>query len=357
MTTKKSLIFNITALLLIAILFISTSSLSEANSISQNPFFFLKKQAWLTLISLAVFFLATKIKLKHLYHYSPTLFLLSTISLLLVLHPQLSHEILGAKRWLKLGYFSFQPSEIFKLIAILYFARLFSQDKNKTIASLLFSATIPLSLILLEPNLSTVILLSTIILSLYYLSGANIIHLFLLCLFGGLITALLIFSSPYRLARLNTLLHPQQNLKTQSYHSQQNLIAIASGGLFGKGIGNSQQKYSFLPQISTDSILAIIGEEVGFMGLAIILFIYLKLLASIFDISKHSSTPFHRLLSAGIALWIGLQTIINISAISAIIPLTGIPLPLVSYGGSSLISTMFGLGLVYNIHNQHGQKK
>jgi cell division protein FtsW len=150
-----------------------------------------------------------------------------------------------------------------------------------------------------------------------------------------------IISSPYRLTRLK-----------QNYHSQQLTISLASGTFFGKGIGNSVQKYSFVPQISTDSILAIIGEEIGFVGVVFLLFLFYTLIKVILNISQKTSDEFQRLFTIGLSSWIFFQSAINISAVSGLIPLTGISLPFISYGGSSLLSLMTAIGIAENIRKQ-----
>ncbi|MBU1130139.1 putative lipid II flippase FtsW [Patescibacteria group bacterium] len=337
---NKQLVSITYVLIIIGFIFISLSS----------EFFLLKKQSLSTIIGTFAFIIASKINLQLLKKYSLYLFILSGFTLFLVLIPGFSQTTLGAKRWLQLGFFSFQPTETFKIISIIYFSTLFSKEKTRTIQSLLFSLLIPLVLILAEPNMSTAVLILSICLSIYYLSGANTIQFFLLCLIGIIASIGIVFLSPYRNARLNTFLNPQNDPTGISYHSKQNILTLASGGLFGKGIGNSKQKYSFLPQLSTDSIFAIIGEELGFFGSTAILLLYFLLINSILAVSKNSKNQYHQLLCIGIACWIAYQSIINISATSAIIPLTGIPLPFVSYGGSSLICLLFSIGLVYNIY-------
>jgi cell division protein FtsW len=201
--------------------------------------------------------------------------------------------------------------------------------------------------------MSTTVLITAIIASIYYLSGSDIKQLFVLTLIGFLVSIILIIGSPYRQARLQTLIDPSSDISGKSYHSNQIIISIASGGLFGKGIGNSSQKYQFLPELTTDSILAIIGEETGFLGISFIIFLYVLLIISIFKISKASPDPENQLISAGVGCWIAFQSLINISAIASIIPLTGIPLPFISYGGSSLLMLLSSIGIILNINNQN----
>ena len=361
-TNKKKSYFPsfliITYLLIsIGLLFISVSSLSEAQINFNDKFYYIKKQLFWVFIGSISLIVASKINLNFIKKYSFYLFLISLFTLILVLIPGMGNTILGARRWLSLGLFSFQPSESFKLVAIIYFSFLFSQANKQNLKSLLISLGPALVLIILEPNLSTAVLIASIVLTIYYLAGGEIISLMITCLIGVLLSILLIFVSPYRQARLNTLINPQNDTLTSSYHSNQIVLGLASGGIFGKGFGNSIQKYQFLPQLTTDSILAIIGEELGFFGLTIIISLYIFLIYSIFKISRQSKNTAHQLIVAGIAAWISYQSLINISAIANVIPLTGVPLPFISYGGSSLLMLLTGIGLVNNIHKHNQSSK
>ena len=336
------LIFLTSILIIIGFLFISISSLAEASNIAGDKFFFLKKQLTWLFIGCIAFLITSKIPTETIKKISPYLYFSSLFLLLLVLIPQLGDKTLGARRWLNIGFTEIQPAEILKLFSIIYFAKLFSQTEKRTIKNLIFYLGIPFALIIAQPNLSTAILISAIVITIYYLSGGEIIHLFILGLFATILSYILIISSPYRLARL-------QGLATGSYHSDQIIMALASGGIFGKGFANSDQKYRFLPKISTDSIVAVIGEETGIIGIVTIVLLFVFLIANLFKIANNSKNSFESLLVSGIGSWIAYQALINISAIVALIPLTGVPLPFISYGGSSLISLMSAIGLAYNI--------
>jgi cell division protein FtsW len=351
---KSSLLSLIFILIGIGITFISISSLTEANNTIGDKFFYLKKQGFWILISFMAFFIASKINLKIIKKISFLFYLGSIIGLILVLIPGFSNETLGAKRWLNLGIFSFQPTELLKLSSIIYFSSLFSVETKRNFVNLVLYLIIPFILIILEPNLSTAILISAMIISLFYLAGGKIMPLFSLCLSLIALSFILVISSPYRLARLNTLLNPSNNTQSISYHSNQIILSLSSGGIFGKGFANSDQKYRFLPKISTDSILAIIGEETGFVGVSLVLITYLFLIFYLLKISSiiHDDL-FSSLLVSGTACWIAYQCLINISAIANLIPLTGVPLPFISYGGSSLLTLMTAMGLVRNIEKKH----
>lgn len=352
MTKKSPLIISVLLLTLIGIFFIAISSLSEASSTIGDQFFFLKKQLTWIPISLITYFIASKIDLKIIIKFVTPTYLFSLLLLVLVFIPQLGSSALGASRWLNLGFISFQPSEIYKITSIIFFAYMFSQEKYRHTKNLIIYLLPALILIILEPNLSTAVLVTAIIFSLFYLSGGNILAIFSISTFAILMGIVLIVTSPYRQARLQTLLDPK-NEQSISYHSQQITIAIASGGLVGKGFANSDQKYKFLPKLSTDSILAVIGEETGFIGITIIIYLYLVLIFYLLKIGRLIKDQFQSLIIVGIACWIAYQALINIFAVASLIPLTGIPLPFISYGGSSLMTLYAAIGLAKNIEKNN----
>jgi len=210
---------------------------------------------------------------------------------------------------------------------------------------------LPLILIILEPNLSTTVLIAAIVISIYYLSGAEITSLFSAGFVIVLLSLLLTVISPYRLNRVKTLLNQQEN-QNLNYHSEQLILSLASGSWSGKGLANSDHKYKFLPKISTDSVLAIIGEETGFVGLGLMTYLFLLLISRLIHLSQITPDLYEKLLLGGIACWISYQGLINFAAIVALIPLTGIPFPFIAYGGSSLITLFSALGLAVNIESR-----
>lgn len=351
--SKISLVNVVLILVLIGIVFISISSLSEASSTIGNKFFFLNKQLlWLGLGFIS-FYTFSKIDLKVVHRFAKQFYFMSLLLLLIVLVPTLGSKVLGARRWLDLGNFGIQPAELLKLSSVIFFASLFSNEKTRSIKTLLIYLVPALVMIILQPNLSTAILIGTITITVYYLSGGQIQSLFTLCLIAIIASLGLIVVSPYRFARLKTLIKPQES--TTSYHSNQIVLSLASGGWLGKGFANSDQKYKFLPKISTDSILAVIGEETGFIGISFILVLYLYLINGIFKLGQSLNHSFESLLIGGIASWITYQCLINVSAIVALIPLTGVPLPFISYGGSSLITLLAAIGIVRNIEKRQSK--
>jgi len=329
-------------LLTIGLIFIAISSISEAAYTAGNKLYFIQKQLIWSILGLSAYFIATKLQLNIIKKYANIFYYFTVLLLVILLIPNFSNLTLGARRWLDLGIIGIQPSEILKLSAIIFFSKLFSDSSKLNIKQLIIYLGIPISLIILEPNMSTAILISAVIITNYYLAGGEILSLFLLCAAGVGFGATLISTSPYRKARFDTT----------SYHSSQMVIAVTSGHIFGKGFANSDQKYRYLPKISTDSILAVISEETGFVGTTAIIGLYTILILKIIKISQTAKDQFQKLFTISIGCWIAFQSIINIGAVVSLIPLTGVPLPLISYGGSSLITILFGLGLIENVNHQ-----
>lgn len=346
MQPPKTILITSISLTLIGLLFLGISSLTESLNTTGDPYYFFKKQLIWVVIGIVGFFFGKFININLLHRYSFYLYLASIILLALVLIPGLGNQALGARRWLDLGFIGVQPSEIAKMLCLIFFTAYFTTEKIKLKTFLLF-LVIPVTLIILEPNLSTAVLFTATILSLYYLAGGDTLNLLIISLFGIAAGYILTVSTPYRQARLQSLLNPDSS-QTESYHTNQLILTLASGGISGKGFANSTQKYRYLPKISTDSILAVIGEEIGFIGTFIIVCLYILLISALMKLGSVATNSFFGLLVIGIALIISFQTIINISAVVALIPLTGVPLPFISYGGSSLITLFFAIGITQN---------
>jgi len=349
---RSPLLIYIFSLVTIGFLFISVSSLFEAQSSQGDPFFFLRKQAVWIGSGFLLLLISSAFNLEFIRKYSFYLYLFSIALLVAVLIPGLGVKVLGARRWFDLGPINIQPSEIFKLVSVIFFSALFADPSQSTFKNLFFFLIPAFALIVFEPNLSTALLCAAIVFSIYYLSGGPNFPLFTTFLIFIALGIFLVVFSPYRLARFKTLLNQEGN-PGQNYHSQQIIISLASGGWSGKGIANSDQKYRFLPKISTDSILAIIGEETGFIGLSGLLYLFVSLVNYLFKLSKLVKEPFEKLLVSGLACWLSYQALINFSAIVSLIPLTGIPFPFISYGGSSLLTLFIAAGLVRNIEKRH----
>jgi cell division protein FtsW len=333
-------------LLLVGIIMVLDASIIEAFSMFSNKYYFVRRQLqWvgIGLISMTIF---TFVPLSFFRKWSQ-LFMVGTLLLLVaVLLPGVGSRVQGASRWIVIGGFVIQPSELAKLAAVLYFPDWLSQHQRIGAFSVVIG--IITVLLLLEPDLGTAIIIFGIAFSMYIISGANIKHISWMIFGGGLIGALLIITSPYRLDRLKTFVDPTSDPLGSSYHIRQVLISLGSGGLMGTGFGRSRQKFQFLPEATTDSIFAVIGEETGFLGASIVVGLFAALIFKFFKLIPQVTDQYAQLVIVGVMSWIGIQTLLNLSAMVALVPLTGVPLPFISYGGSSLVTMLSGVGLALN---------
>lgn len=287
------------------------------------------------------------------------LFVTSIILLLLVLIPGIGVSFGGARSWIDVGPFVFQPTEIVKLAFILYLAAWLEKRDRKVIKDVsdglipfLISLGIVMGLILLQPDVGTMSVIVMIAFMVYFVAGANLNHLIGLGVLGVGLLALLIKIAPYRAARFTVFLHPELDPQGIGYHINQALLAIGSGGLFGLGFGYSRQKHLYLPEVIGDSIFAIIAEELGFMVVVLVLAVLLTMILRGFMIARQAPDNFGKYVAAGIMSWIGFQSFVNIGAMVGLLPITGLPLPFISYGSSSLVVLFAAMGIVINISRQ-----
>lgn len=286
---------------------------------------------------------------KRLYYISLPALVSSIVLLVAVLIPGIGQTVGGARRWIDLGFFSIQPSEIVKLAVILYLSSWFIHKEKQRFLSFFGLLAVIISLIMLQPDMGTAIIVFSIFIIMYFLSGYKLQYLLLLIPASAVGFFILVTSSTYRMKRFLAYLNPDLDPLGITYHVKQILISLSSGGLFGRGLSASRQKYQFLPEAHTDSIFAIIGEEIGFIGAAFIISIYMLLLYKAYTVAKHAPDLFGKFLGGAIFSVLGLQIVINLGAIVGLIPLTGVPLPFISYGGSSLLVFFSLMGILANI--------
>lgn len=279
--------------------------------------------------------------------YALPFFVVSLVMLFLVILPGVGTRVGGASRWINLGFFNLQPSELAKLAIILYFAALF--EKVPKFIPFIGSLGLIAGLVMLQPDLGTTIVISAVSLVMFFLAGGPLLSVFGIMAAGLTAGLVLIMSSSYRRARLFTFLDPEADPLGASYHIRQVIIALGSGGLLGTGIGRSLQKYRYLPEATTDSIFAVIGEETGFVGGMVIVGLFFIFAFRGFRIAQRVDDQFMKLTAAGITLMIVLQAYLNLAAMTALVPLTGITLPFISYGGSSLVISLAAVGILLNI--------
>jgi len=274
--------------------------------------------------------------------------------LILVFIPSFNMTYGGASRWVHLGFFSVQPAEFAKLSVILYIAALFS-NREKTVgvqkALIPFMVVVGLVglLIMKQPDIGTLVVVTGASVLLYYIAGGKASHVLGFIASGFVIMMILIRLAPYRLARFTTFLHPELDPRGIGYQVHQALLAIGSGGIWGLGFGRSRQKFRYLPEPAGDSIFAIASEELGFLRMIVLLTLYVFIVWRGYQIAKNAPDTFGKLVAAGITSWFFVQAVVHIGANLSILPLTGIPLPLVSYGGSALVITLAGAGILLNI--------
>lgn len=279
--------------------------------------------------------------------------LLSALTLLiLVFVPGIGVSLLGAHRWIDIKIFLLQPTEFVKLALAIYLAAWFSSKEKGRLPAFLLLIGLVFGLVMLEPDMGTTAVILAESLVIYFLSGASVLHLSLIIPLIGLLGFLFIKLSSYRSRRLEEFLNIDSSLESSSYHVKQILIALGSGGLMGVGFGNSLQKFAYLPESTTDSIFAIIAEEMGFIGAFALILFFIFIISRCFRIAVNAKDNFGKLLSGGIATFLAFQTIINLAAQTVLVPLTGIPLPFISYGGSSLIIDLAAVGILLNISKQ-----
>lgn len=354
MSKPSFLIFLTTIILSIIGLFLIYESSSYTALFNlDDKYYFIRNQLEWFIAGIVLCLIVSKYDYRKLYNYSLPLLLVSFFLLVIVFFPGIGLELKGAHRWLNLKFIVFQPSEFLKVSLTLYLAAwLSNKEKNRFLAFLLLFAS-SIFLISIEPDLGTALIVAITSIFVYFLSGSKLSEMFFIFLFLIISSILLIKIEPYRVERLTSF----QNFNSKSfsdtpYHLKQILIALGSGGLTGVGLGNSIQKYAYLPESTTDSIFAIYAEETGFIGSTVLILIFIFYIFLGFFISLKTSNMFGKLLSAGIIIFIGAQALLNLSSQVVITPLTGVPLPFISYGGSSMVINFLSVGILMNIGNR-----
>lgn len=345
----KMLLLLVLILIGIGLVMVYDSSVAIALRDFKDPYRFLREQGKWVIVGLFTFGVLSRIPYTFWQKIAVPMMMGTLVLLLAVFIPGLGVRALGAHRWLNLGFIVLQPAEIAKFTMAMYLSTwLATKEKGRLGAFLLLVGAVA-GLVILEPDLGTASIIFGIAITIYYLSGASIGQFIILIPIAGIILTTLALTSPYRLQRVLTLFNPESDPLGSSYQIRQAIISLGSGGIFGVGLGKSRQKYEYLPEANTDSIFAILGEEMGFVGGVTLIGLFVALLSRIFHIAKHTIHEQERLFVYGVASWIGLQTLINLASMVALFPLTGVPLPLISYGGSNLIITLGALGIVHNI--------
>ncbi len=342
-------IFSMTILLLgFGLIMIYSASVAEGARDFGNKWHFVLLQLKWASVGLFGMMITSFIPPKIWEKLAPILLLVGLLLLFMVVIPGIGTKVQGARRWLVLPGITIQPSELMKFIEIIYLSS-WLHSKKITLPQFGFFTAITSGLIMLQPDMGTTLVVVSIAIAMYFLSGYPVKHLLSIGLFAVVIGVILIIAEPYRLDRVKTFIDPLHDTQGSSYHIRQVLLSLGSGGMTGLGIGRSRQKYAYLPESTTDSIFAVVGEELGFIGGVALILAFLYYLSLIFKVATAEHDKFASTMVAGVGAWIGLQVCLNLAAMTALTPLTGVPLPLVSYGGSALITMLGGIGLVLSV--------
>lgn len=290
-------------------------------------------------------------------------YIFALLATALVFVPGLGHHANGASRWIDLGPITVQPAEFLKIATILmlsmYLAKIRTHITSLRTGLLGFMVIIgvPALLLLAQPNTSTVLVIGATATALYFIAGAPPRDFAILAIIALIGVGGLVATRPYLMHRVNTFLHPEQNALSSGYQIQQSLIAIGSGGIGGRGFGQSVQKFNYLPEPVGDSVFAVFGEEFGFIGTVFLVLLFTAFAARGFTIAAEASSAFGSFAATGLTLLITLSAFMNIGAMLGIVPLTGLPLPFVSHGGTALLGALASVGIILHVAAHRTKKK
>ena len=351
----SQMLILVASLLSIGLIMVASASMEYAVSLYGDPWFFTKRHVVYVIIGLVAGVIMLSIPTSFWRQYGWILFVAALLLLILVLVPGIGRRVNGSQRWLQLGPMTLQVSELVKLFSIIFFANYLSncQQSLRTGWQSFFKPVLLLSilmaLLLLEPDFGATLVLGVTVGAMLFLSGAKLWQCLLLMVSAGGLLFVLTVLVPYRFKRLQTFLDPWKDQFDSGYQLTQSLIAFGRGEWFGLGLGNSIQKLLYLPEAHTDFIFAIYAEEFGFIGVLVLFALFIALLVKIFLVSKRALTanqPFIGLVVFGVGVLLAIQMLINVGVTSGFMPTKGLTLPLVSYGGSSLLATCLLVAMV-----------
>ena len=343
-------------LLILGLVFVYSSSYVFAELEYGDPNYFIKRQALFAGLGLVGMLVVMQIDYRHLQQLSPLLMLGALVGLGAVLVPGVGVESNGALRWIQVGPLPpVQPSEFAKLAVLIYMAAWLSsrgevlQDLSLGVIPFVGMVGFVGALVVMQPDLGTAVMIAVITGTLFFIAGARVVHVLALAGSGVVIAVLLILTGGYRMNRILSFTSAESDPTGVGYQTLQLLVAFGSGGWTGMGLGVSRQKFFYIPSSHTDGVMAIVGEELGLIGVLVVLGLFLVLFWRGWVIMRRAAEPFGSLLAAGVLTWFAFQLLINVGGVTRLIPLTGIPLPLLSAGGSSLLVTLLAVGLLLSV--------
>ena len=354
---------NIDLVLLISVIIISIFGLIMIYSSSNvwaeykfnDAFKYLKMQGLFLIIGIVLMIIISKIPYKYYLDKANIILIICFALLILVLIPGIGKIRNGSRSWFGIGGFGIQPSEFMKLALIIFISKyLHKNERNiisikKDILPILFITLLTFGLIMLQPDFGTGVIIVMSIIGILFISGLKMKFFIISGIFGIIGAVILILIAPYRFQRILSFINPWKDPLGSGFQTIQSLFAIGPGGLFGLGLGNSIQKHFYLPEPQTDFIFAIISEELGFLGVLIVSSLFLIIIYSGLKISLNAKNLFSKYLSFGITFSLAFQALLNLMVVVSMIPITGITLPFISYGGSSLLVSMASVGIILNI--------
>ena len=343
-------------LLIVGLIFVYSSSYVLADLEYGDPNYFIKRQVMFAVLGLMGLVIAMQIDYRYLRRLSPLLMLGALVALGAVLLPGFGVEANGAQRWIQVGSLPpLQPSEFAKLAVLIYMAAWLSSRgdtlRDFSLGVLPFVGMVGLvgALVLAEPDLGTAMMIAIITGTLFFIAGARLVHVIALAGSGVFATLLLIVTGGYRMDRILSFTSAESDPTGVGFQTLQLLVAFGSGGVWGMGLGVSRQKFFYVPGSHTDGVLAIVGEEIGLVGVLVVLGLFLVLFWRGWTIMRRAPDTFGSLLVAGVLAWFAFQLLINVGGVTRLIPLTGIPLPFLSAGGSSLLVSLVAIGLLLSV--------
>lgn len=350
---------TVITLLTLGLIMVASSSISVADRNFSNPFYYFQRQSFFIVVGVLAALAVFKVRLAQWEKASMSLLMLALFLLVLVMVPGIGKEVNGSTRWLPLGVINLQVSELAKLFLIVYIAGYLVRHAEAVRSSLwgflkpMLTVGIAGLLLLMEPDFGATVVIIGTVLAMTFLAGARFVQFISFVFIFASAATLLVVTSPYRLQRITTFANPWADPFDSGFQLTQSLIAIGTGGWFGTGLGGSVQKLFYLPESHTDFLFAVLSEELGFIGIFSVVLLYAVLFFRSFRIASQaeaSGNSFAAYMAYGIGIWLSMQAIINIGVNIGLLPTKGLTLPLMSYGGSSLIVCCVAIGLLMRIH-------
>ena len=359
MRLRRNVLISSFALALFGLIMIYSASSYSAELKTGDAFFYVKKQLYGLIAGVVTAYFGYKMKKEWLKKYKWVIYGVSLVLLLILFIPGVGQSSYGATRWINLGFITLQSSEIAKFGLVIFLAGYLDEHPPTTIKALVVPVICGLCVcvaVMLEPNMSITVVIGASLMLMLYVGGIKKKHIYVAVCLALIAIPVLILLEPYRIKRLVAFVDPWANPKGEGYQLIQSFYALGSGGIFGVGLFNSRQKYLYLPFAESDFIFSVIGEELGLLGAVLTLGVYAVLIFSGIKISALASDRYSRLLAAGITAVITIQTLLNVAVVSGLVPPTGVPLPYVSAGGSSLMVFTFSSGVLASLAEEKGER-